>query len=349
MTRPNKKGMRYLRLNYYLKGKRKLESLSVYTFEKENLSPEERSHNRTVKAYVEKKRLERATQLVDCGNNLELLIGEISFVNIYYKDVIVKNNFHIAAYKKFKSFIFGMSKHDITTAEITKDLIKKYKDYLLKCGISVTTAHHYFNSLKASITSAMYDGFIRNNPFIGVSSIKLPRTKTIPLTIDELNSIRAYKNTSNVIKLFDFSASTGIRMCDLKRLKYSNLVGDEIRLTQKKTSEILVLPFTEKTRELIDTSKIGSDEFVFNIPSAYYLKKELDNITSIINIQKKVTFKTARRTFAQLFYEESGDIYLTSNALGHSNIMTTMLYLNFSQKKIKQILDKLDEKRGNSK
>ena len=44
------------------------------------------------------------------------------------------------------------------------------------------------------------------------------------------------------------------------------------------------------------------------------------------DIGKHITPHTMRHTFGTIVYEDTGDLYLTAEAMGHKNIKNTMIY-----------------------
>lgn len=61
------------------------------------------------------------------------------------------------------------------------------------------------------------------------------------------------------------------------------------------------------------------------------------------NIDKRVTPHKLRSTCATNVYNKTGDIYLTANILGHSNITNTMRYADVSKKKKEQAAKAMDD------
>lgn len=60
-------------------------------------------------------------------------------------------------------------------------------------------------------------------------------------------------------------------------------------------------------------------------------------------IDKNITPHKLRATCATTTYKKTGDIYLTANVLGHSNLANTKRYTNIDEAKVKDITSKLDK------
>lgn len=61
------------------------------------------------------------------------------------------------------------------------------------------------------------------------------------------------------------------------------------------------------------------------------------------NIDKKITPHKLRSTCATNIYNMTGDIYLTANVLGHSNIQNTKRYAKISEKKEREAAELMDK------
>lgn len=66
-------------------------------------------------------------------------------------------------------------------------------------------------------------------------------------------------------------------------------------------------------------------------------------------INKHITPHKLRHTFATHTYQETGDIYLLSNLLGHANIQTTTIYAAQDKQKAKDVMELIGKKIGKPK
>jgi site-specific recombinase XerC len=78
---------------------------------------------------------------------------------------------------------------------------------------------------------------------------------------------------------------------------------------------------------LIDESKIGTDEYIFSLPSNPTINKYLRIWGKENNILTDITFSISRNTFAQLLSKNS-NIKLLSSLMGHTNWSTTQGYVH---------------------
>ena len=82
-----------------------------------------------------------------------------------------------------------------------------------------------------------------------------------------------------------------------------------------------------------------TNEAVFRLPAAPSINRHLKRWTETAHIDKKVTFHTARHTFATTLLTLGADIYTTSKLLGHTDIKTTQIYAKIVDKKKDAAID----------
>ena len=72
---------------------------------------------------------------------------------------------------------------------------------------------------------------------------------------------------------------------------------------------------------------------VFNLPSQQTITLALKRWTEKAEISKKVTFHTARHTFATVALTQGVDLYTVSKLLGHTDIKNTQIYAKIVDEK----------------
>ena len=137
---------------------------------------------------------------------------------------------------------------------------------------------------------------------------------------------------------FLFSCLTGLRFSDIKSLKWENITYDSkngyiIKFTQQKTKNTEYLPVSEQSIKILGERK-KDDDLVFKdlIYSAYH-NKMLHKWVEDAEIDKHITFHSARHTFATLQLTMNTDIYTVSKLLGHRHLKTTEIYAKVIDKK----------------
>ena len=249
-----------------------------------------------------------------------------------------------------KHFLQFINNSDVLFEEVNEVFLENFKKYLLtkaltKSGrkLSNNTAVSYFNRIKTTFKEAYMQRIITDNPATRVRSIKETNTKREYLTFEELQSLSKTECEIPVLKkAFLFSALTGLRHCDVKKLtwgevSYEESIGWIIKYTQQKTKQAENLPISEQAVKLIDKNLQGikakgtnpeykDERIFFGLAYDCWANKKLKNWIIAAGIDKKITFHCARHTFATLQLSLNTDISTVSKMLGHQNLKTTQIY-----------------------
>lgn len=151
------------------------------------------------------------------------------------------------------------------------------------------------------------------------------------LTIEELNKLASTPCERDVLKRASlFSALTGLRHSDIKKLKWKEVSVEngqaKLLFTQKKTKGVEYMPISEQALQLCGTPQ-EPDKFVFeDLPTSAWISRPLKQWVKSAGIGKNITFHCFRHTFATLQLSNGTDIYTVSKMLGHTNVKTTQIY-----------------------
>ncbi|MDH6309366.1 site-specific recombinase XerD [Dysgonomonas sp. PFB1-18] len=108
-----------------------------------------------------------------------------------------------------------------------------------------------------------------------------------------------------------------------------------IFIKRKKTKQMSHIPLLPIPLELIEKyQKNRQDAFLFPIHTNQKTNEYLKEIDEICNINKRITFHTARHSFATLALSHGVSIESISGVLGHTNIKTTQIYAQITKQKI---------------
>lgn len=249
-------------------------------------------------------------------------------------------------------------KQEVMFTDLQEDgvLIKLEKFMRENCQNGSNTRQHRFAIMRQSYERAMYKGYAPlPNPFKGYR-IKGDKQKKEKLTVEEILLLRNYKssrpNRNLARDMFLLSYFTrGIRFENVLCIKKSDITNKTIAFQMVKSNKPGYQEIHSALQELLDRWMDTPGEYLFPI-----MKKELDRkskefldfkksqgtnigraltlIMKRLGIKKHITFHCARHTFAYHMLLSEAPIKAIQQALGHSNIETTQIYLDDLENKV---------------
>lgn len=264
-------------------------------------------------------------------------------------------------------------KKDLSFADITPNFLKKYENWMLENGRSITTVGIYLRSLRAVYNVQNIDVSIY--PFgskKGKYSIPTGRNLKKALTLDEISKIYHHRAEPGTTKemakdywMFLYLCN-GINVKDLCLLKYSNIKGDMLIYQREKTKRTLKknksisVALKPETWDIIKKwgqPAIAQDAYIFpHLKSGMTetkkrkvvsqlvktLNKYMKEIAKELSIDKLVTTYVARHSFATVLKRSGANTAMISELLGHSSVNTTESYLDsFEKESIQKETDAL--------
>jgi integrase len=167
------------------------------------------------------------------------------------------------------------------------------------------------------------------------------------LTLEELQSCaKAECEMPQLKKAFLVSCLTGLRFLDIQKLKWSEIQhskeqGYYIRYRQKKTKGSETLPISEQTFQLFGENQ-ENEEYVFKgLAYSAWQNVKLNQWMLRAGITRKITFHSARHTYATLQLTLGTDIYTVSKLLGHKELKTTQIYAKVIDSKKTEAANKI--------
>ncbi len=270
--------------------------------------------------------------------------GQVDFIDYFAK---VAENRHRNSSKSiiinwdrvYELLRIFTDKQPLPFAKIDLPLIESFKNFLMnaprgggKSGtISQNTASTYFTIFKAGLHQAFIDGYFDVDLPAKVKGISAEESRREYLTIEELNILAATPCHYPMLKRAAlFSALTGLRHSDIRKMKWSELSkeGDRYRIlfTQKKTKGVEYLPISEQAY-LICGEPGDPDKLVFEgLQKPSWINQPMKKWIEDAGIKKHITFHCFRHSFATNQLAEGTDIYTISKMLGHTNVRTTQIY-----------------------
>lgn len=272
-----------------------------------------------------------------------------------------------------KRFLVNKKKTtDIYLKHLKYSFIVDFEQYLRK-GPSLQNANPLNNNgimkhlerLRKLMNFAMDLEWLDKNPFARYK-LKFNKYKKEFLSKEELDifneAIILDKGHQNVLDVFLFACYTGLSYTDVKGLTEDNISrgidGDYWIFTQREKNEQPVkIPLLDKAWNILKKHGSHSEKNNGQLLPVYSNQKVnvyLKEITCSLNINKNLTFHSARHTFATTVMLSNGvPIETVSKLLGHTKISTTQVYARVLEQKIstdikslKNKLQGIDEENG---
>ena len=261
------------------------------------------------------------------------------FVYMYQKKISVKTelttlNTHKCVINKLKEYAPTLHFDDITT-----EWLDDYYSYLRKkLKNNDNTAYKNMSTIRKYVRAAWKAGYMEENPFDNWS-IKRTKARFCYLTVEELNSLLdLYKEGvlehkyHKTLEFFLFQCFSSLHVGDAKGLKLEQFNSDSftyfrIKLRNSKP-EPIVVPIADPLRDLLNII-VGKRKKGLIFESLYSDQKmndHLKEIARIARIDKPLSHKVGRHTFATIFLKRTKDLASLKDILGHSELRETLIY-----------------------
>ena len=241
------------------------------------------------------------------------------------------------------------NRDDVFLRELNRDFIEEFRIWLLtEHHLSHNGAVKYLALLKKVVNRAVANNKMSFNPF---ATYRLERQTVSPdfLTEEELRKIINFNSPLPRLEqtrdMFLFACYTGLSYIDVKTLKPEHLERDKqgrmwIKKHRVKTGVFLPIPLLPSAKMLLD--KYAGNETLMPIFSPKDINLFLKDIAILCNIDKRVTYHTARHTFAStVTLANNVSLIVVSKMLGHSNVRMTEHYAKLVDTCIGEEMDKL--------
>lgn len=342
----------------YQDGKRRYEFLKLYLIpETGRNKTEARRKNAETMAVVNVIKAQRVLEIKN--RKAGIITGKNKMKLLDLIDICAKRNEETTKSDNDPNkIIYALKKHitlykgeDVQLKDVDKDFCTGFIRYLKNFDLSANTVWKYYSSFVGILRSAEQDGLISKSPDREVSTQLKPKMKEsnrVYLTIDEVEALANTPCKSQMLKkAFMFSCFCGLRISDIRRLKWEDIEvqrgrdGENVyRLSLEMTKTKKRISFLLSHKAISWLPEKTENPLVFYaLTNWVYVKTWVKNA----GITKNVTFHTARHTFATMMLTLGADIYTTSKLLGHSNISTTEIYAKIIDKKKDEAMGLIDK------
>jgi len=326
-------GRESIYLDIYYKGTRKYEFLDL-KFKKND------PNKKQIKELAEKIRAKKELELgFDAYNIPNSNNGKEDFLKYFFE--MGKDKKYYSYYNKFQRYANEvLKKKELPFNQVDEKLCEDYKSWLLS-HVSNNTAWVYIIKLKTILNKAVREKKITSNPakYVKIRNIGSER---VYLTFEEVKKLSETEFDNKDIKeAFLFSCYTGLRISDIRKLTWDKIKDNRLLFRQQKTKGIEYLPLSENAMQILDIMRKRKVDKENNTVFSLLVKSSdiganLRKWAKKADIDKYLTFHSARHTFATMSLTFGVDLYTLSKLLGHKSISMTEIYA-------KIINEKLDE------
>lgn len=283
--------------------------------------------------------------------------GEQSFIKYFHQIADKRKGSTYDNWVATGHYLEEFTKGQLRFCDVNEAWCNEFKKFLLitpsrkseKFKLSQNSAVSYFNKITATLKQAFKDGVIETDLGRRVDGIKYVETHRQYLNVEELSALIKTECKLPAVwrKASLFSALTGLRFSDIKKLKwgevqYTQSDGYVIEYIQKKTSSAELLQISKQAFELLG-DRGESNETVFkNLHYSAYNNRLLKNWVKEAGITKDITFHCFRHTYATLLLSKGVDLFTVSKMLGHKDFKTTMIYAKVINSTKRQAADKMN-------
>lgn len=245
-----------------------------------------------------------------------------------------------------------------TDIEEYQEYLKFYESENGRQVNSATSIARKLSSLRSFYRYFYKKEIIKNNPTVQIDMPKIHEKAIVHLEPDEvailLDSIESYgsalsgkkkvffeKTKTRDLAIITLLLGTGIRVSECVGLDLSdiNFRENSIRVIRKGGNEAILYfgkevdaalkDYINNARQLISSNALpGHEDALFyslqrKRISVHAVENIVTNYTTTFIAQKRITPHKLRSTYGTSLYQETGDIYLVADALGHSDVNTT--------------------------
>ncbi len=262
------------------------------------------------------------------------------------------NDYAPETIRSYKSYLTKLKqfRNELTFKDInTKLFIVSYEKYMKQTlKNDINTVWKSLSYFKSVLNEAKNRKLINHNAFEAHKLTKV-QGKREYLTINELQSVENLMNSEVVtgkikdaLKCFLFACYTGIRLSDLKKLTYANIVKSDYENTENEIVSDLFIEYSpQKTKHssnigvknllikkavsLLDLSQTPETK-IFRVLHGQNLNEYIRKLMDLVGITKHISIHCARHTFATMLCTKGVPIATISKLVGHTDARTTMIY-----------------------
>lgn len=216
---------------------------------------------------------------------------------------------------------------------VSREFIQLFRNELIKQGNGNQTIEKVLKIFKQYLMEAKKKGIAVRDIEIKIKTFKSKRNALTEAEVRRLDRYYKAEDThwrhKKVLRYFLFSCYTGVRISDIKVLRWENIHDDLLQFIPTKTKyndETVTVPLLTVDKQYLPPFTRDKD-VIFDVYPDSKTNRLLKEIAVKCDIKKRVTYHTSRHTFGSMM-AEAGDPIALQRMMGHSDIKTTMGYVH---------------------
>lgn len=210
-----------------------------------------------------------------------------------------------------------------------------------------TTPNGYFNKFRTFLRRYSDMGYWSRRPDHQIHTSGNNIEEKTALTAEELQKLAATPCTvPDVARAFLFSCNTGLRWCDVRRLRGSNINWEsgtlscvQHKVAGRSRHDTISMVLNGNALSLLPHCR--TDRLLFRLPSYTYTLRVLKRWTKEAGVERHVTFHCARHTFITQLVLCGTPLPVIALLAGHASTRHTERYVHIAEKQCRLALARL--------
>ncbi|WP_077612154.1 site-specific tyrosine recombinase [Clostridium sp. Marseille-P2415] len=280
------------------------------------------------------------------------MVAEINHFIIYLREIKkTSKNTEVSYQRDLMQLASFLGQQGIREVDkVTKTSLNSYILHLEKEGRATTTISRTLASMKAFFHYECGEGRIQKDPSELLKAPKVEKKAPTILTVDEVNCLLSQPGGDTPKELRDRAMlellyATGIRVSELIHLKKADANLTVGYITCRDEHKERMIPFGKVARLALSSYMERGREYLLREQDSEWLFTNCNGkpmsrqgFWKIIKfygdkagIKADITPHTLRHSFAAHLLRNGADIHAVQAMLGHSDMATTQMYMNYTQ------------------
>lgn len=264
------------------------------------------------------------------------------------------------SYNNAKQKLIAYKGKNIRISDIDYGYCRDFYSYLNKIKkkngepLSSQTKSSYFKHLRVVCQELNNDGLLNTNPALKVNIAKVKRDAPVWLTQKEIQQLINTDCRTQVIKdAYLIACFTSLRSENLAKLKWENYIEEDGNLVLKvkvvKSQKAVSIPVDENLKMILDRiGRKGDDDTILTgLNLGGYTNTILKEWGLIAGVKKTIKFHSGRHSFGVQFIRANGNLNVLQKIMGHTNINSTMIYVDIVDTHKFEEMDKMPKYKFN--